>query len=85
MHWRDSIVIYVDLVGTKKRTRKPNASATAMMRIFHEIVRAYHPRKRRGPVQRQLATQTAPRWATAKPHFREHPLPVAESNLLNSR
>jgi len=36
--WRDCIVVLVDLIGVKKRAFEGDASATSLMRSFHQLV-----------------------------------------------
>lgn len=36
--WRDCIVVLMDLTGVKKRAFEGNASATSLMRSFHQLV-----------------------------------------------
>jgi len=38
MDWRDCILIYIDLVGIRKQTRKANSDASSMMRALHKLV-----------------------------------------------
>lgn len=38
MDWRDCIVIYIGLVGIRKRARNLNYGAPLMKRTFHKLV-----------------------------------------------